>query len=71
MIKSKYINIICIGAAALAALLTLLLMAVPGTTQKVPTAGSGLESSPEYAGRLFDPDRVHTIDIRIGDWGIT
>ena len=67
MIKSKYINIICIGAAALAALLTLLLMTISGTTQKVQTAGS-FGSSPEYAGRLFDPDRVHTIDIQLEDW---
>ena len=67
MIKSKYINIICIGAAALAALLTLLLMILSGAAQKLQPAGS-FSSSPEYAGRLFDPDRVHTIDIRIGDW---
>ena len=42
-------------------------MTISGTTQKVQTAGS-FGSSPEYAGRLFDPDRVHTIDIQLEDW---
>ena len=65
MIRSRYIDAICIGAAALAAILTLLLIAAAGTAQN-DIAGSA--SLPDYAARLFDPSRVHTIDIRLEDW---
>ena len=65
MIRSRYIDAICIGAAALAAILTLLLIAAAGTAQN-DIAGSA--SLPDYAARLFDSSRVHTIDIRLEDW---
>ena len=63
MVKHKYIDLICICAAALAAVLTILLML--GAQLGSPKAGAGLE----YAARLFDGGRVHTIDIKIEDWG--
>ena len=62
MVKHKYIDWICIGAAVLAVLLTLLLMS--GQQLGIPKASA----NPGYATRLFDNSRVHTIDIQIGDW---
>ena len=63
MVKHKYIDWICIGAAVLAALLALLLMF--GEQLGIPKASA----NPGYVTRLFDDSRVHTIDIQIEDWG--
>ena len=63
MIKSAWIDRICIGAAALAALLAILLMF--GEPLGLPKASA----SPGYASRLFNSSRVHTIDLQINDWG--
>ena len=63
MVKHKYIDWICIGAAVLAAILTLLLMF--GEQLGIPKASA----NPGYVPRLFDNSRVHTIDIQIEDWG--
>ena len=63
MAKHKYIDRICVAAAALAALLTLLLMF--GEQLGISKASA----NPEYVSRLFDDSRVHTIDIQIADWG--
>ena len=63
MVKHKYIDWICIGAAVLAALLTLLL--VFGERLGTPKASA----NPRYMTRLFDDSRVHAIDIQIEDWG--
>ena len=63
MVKHKYIDWICIGAAVLAAMLTILLMF--GEQLGIPKASA----TPGYATRLFDDSRVHTIDIQIADWG--
>ena len=63
MVKHKYIDWICIGAAVLAAILTLLLMF--GEQLGIPKASA----NPGYVTRLFDNSRVHTIDIQIEDWG--
>ena len=62
MVKHKYIDWICMGAAVLAALLTLLLMF--GEQLGIPKASA----NPGYVTRLFDDSRVHTIDIQIVDW---
>ena len=66
MLKHKHIDKICFGAMAAAVLLTLLLLSgkAPGVSRA--------SASPEYKSRLFDSDRVHTIDIRMdisGDSG--
>ena len=63
MVKHKYIDWICIGAAVLAAMLTILLMF--GEQLGIPKASA----NPGYVTRLFDDSRVHTIDIQIADWG--
>lgn len=63
MVKHKYVDPICIGAAVLAALLTLLLMF--GEQLGIPRASA----NPGYVTRLFDDSRVHAIDIQIEDWG--
>ena len=62
MLKHKHIDKICFGAMAAAVLLTLLLLSgkAPGVSRA--------SASPEYKSRLFDSDRVHTIDIRMEDW---
>ena len=62
MVKYKYIDQICIGAAILAAILTLLLMF--GEQLGIPKASA----SPGYMTRLFDAGRVHTVDIQMEDW---
>ena len=62
MVKHKYIDLICTGAAVLAVLLTLLLMF--GEHLGIPKASA----NPGYVTRLFDDSRVHTIDIQIEDW---
>ena len=63
MVKHKYIDRICIGAAVLAAMLTILLMF--GEQLGIPKASA----NPGYVTRLFDDSRVHAIDIQIADWG--
>lgn len=63
MIKHKYIDIICICAAAAAVLITAALM----FGEKLGL--SKASSLPGYTFRLFDNSRVHTIDIQIEDWG--
>ena len=64
MVKHKYIDWICIGAAVLAVLLTMLLML--GEPLGIPKASA----NPEYATRLFDDRRVHAIDIRMENWSV-
>ena len=63
MEQHRHIDRICVGAAALAALLALLLMF--GEQLGLPKASA----NPEYASRLFDDSRVHTVNIQIEDWG--
>ena len=63
MINHKYIDPICVGAAVLAVLLTLVLLF--GEQLGIPKASA----NPGYATRLFDDSRVHTIDIQMEDWG--
>ena len=63
MVNHKYIDRICIGAAALAAILTILLLF--GERLGIPKASA----NPGYAARLFDDSRVHHIDIQLDDWG--
>ena len=53
MVKHKYIDRICVGAAVLAALLTILLMF--GEQLGIPKASE----NPGYVTRLFDDSRVH------------
>ena len=63
MVAHRHIDIICEGAAVLAAILTILLMF--GEYLGITRASA----SPAYATRLFDKSRVHYIDIRLDDWG--
>ena len=63
MIRHRHIDLICVLAAVLALGLTGLLFW--GERLGIQPASS----VPEYAGRLFDNSRVHTVDLRIGDWG--
>ena len=63
MEQHRHIDRICVGAAALAALLALLLMF--GEPLGIPKASA----NPGYASRLFDDSRVHTVNIQIEDWG--
>ena len=62
MVKSKHINGICIGAAVLAALITLALMF--GDRLGLSRASA----VPAYASRLFDDSRVHTLNLELDDW---
>ena len=63
MIKHKHIDLICIAAAVLAAAVTVLLMF--GEQLGIAKASA----NPGYMTRLFDDNRVHTVDIQIEDWG--
>ncbi len=63
MVKHKYIDQICIGAAVLAILLTVLL--IFGEQLGIPKASA----NPGYMTRLFDDGQVHIINIQIEDWG--
>lgn len=63
MVKHKYIDRICIGAAVLAILLTVLL--IFGEQFGIPKASA----NPGYMTRLFDDGQVHIINIQIEDWG--
>lgn len=57
MVKHKYIDWICIGAAVFAALIAILMMF--GEQLGIPKASA----NPGYTNRLFDDSRVHTVDI--------
>ena len=63
MVEHKYINLICIVAAAFAVLITLLLM----FGEQIGI--SKISANPGYITRLFDDSRVHTIDIQMADCG--
>lgn len=62
MLRNRHIDRICIAAIliACAASVLFLLGEQLGITP--------VSSSPEYAARLFDDNRVHHVDIRIEDW---
>ena len=62
MMRSRYIDMICILGAAAALTLTVLFM----NGEKLGLTPAS--SIPGYETRLFDPSRVHTIDIIIEDW---
>ncbi len=62
MVKHPLTDVFCIAAAFLAALMAVVLMM--GEQLGIPKASA----SPEYAARLFDDSRVHTIDIQLEDW---
>ena len=59
MSTSKHLNRICVIAAAVALLVSIMFM---GSGIRVQAAVMG------YEDRLFDTSRVHTIDILIDDW---
>ena len=63
MVTSKHGDKLCLGAAALAVLLCLLLWAGGEAGLLLPA-----EDNPEYVSRLFDKGRVHTIDLQVEDW---
>ena len=62
MIEHKKIDIICIGAAVSAALITLLL--ILGCNFGI----INISDDSEYINRLFDDSRVHAININIDNW---
>ena len=62
MLKSKAIDGICIFAAFLALLFTIML--INGRALGLTPASR----APGYASRLFDSSKVHTIDIFLEDW---
>lgn len=62
MLKSKYIDIICIAVAVVMVALTVLFMNGEALGIKKATAAPGYET------RLFDSTRVHTVDIVMEDW---
>lgn len=62
MAKHKYVDGICLLAALVGVLLTLLFM--NGESLGIPKASA----NPGYESRLFDQGRVHTLDIQIEDW---
>ena len=62
MVKHRYVDIMCMAAAALAVIITAALMLAP--PQLIPRASA----NPGYAYRLFDSGRVHRLDIRIDNW---
>lgn len=62
MLRHKHIDRICLAAMALALVLA-------GVLWRGEALGiRPTHSDPAYASRLFDADRVHTIDIQIEDW---
>lgn len=63
MVTSKRANVLCLGAAVLAVFLCLALWAGGKSGLVLPA-----EENPGYASRLFDTDRVHTINLRVEDW---
>ena len=62
MLKSRFIDIICIAVMVLAVLGTVLFM--NGESLGLTAASS----APGYETRLFDKSRVHTINILLDDW---
>ena len=62
MLKSKYIDIICIAVAVVMVAVTVLFMNGEAMGLKRASAAPGYET------RLFDSTRVHTIDIVMDDW---
>ncbi|MBT9774970.1 spore coat protein CotH [Clostridium sp. MCC353] len=62
MLKHQYIDRICIAAAAVALILTILF--INGQSFGLVPASA----APGYETRLFDKSRVHTVDIVIEDW---
>lgn len=62
MLKHRYIDRICIAAALAAAVLTVLFMC--GEKFGITRASA----DPEYVDRLFDSQRVHTVDIQVENW---
>jgi spore coat protein CotH len=62
MSTSKHIDKLCAAALSLALLLTLL--AVNGEALGIQAASTAMG----YESKLFDTDRVHTIDIVMDDW---
>ncbi len=62
MSTSKHIDKICCIALVLALVLTVFFMNAGRLGVQTVSAAVG------YAARLFDPDRVHTIDIEMDDW---
>ncbi len=62
MLKNKSIDMICIIVMVLALVLTVLFM--HGEALGLVPASS----KPGYETRLFDSDRVHTVDIIVEDW---
>ena len=62
MSTSKHIDKICCIVIALALVLTVVFMNAGRLGVQTVSAAVG------YASRLFDPDRVHTIDIEMDDW---
>ena len=61
MSKSKHIDRICIAVIAAALIITMLFVGIgPQFIQKI-------SADPAYAKRLFDTDRVHTLDIVVKD----
>ena len=62
MLKSKYIDRICILIMALALLVTILFM----NGEKLGLTPTS--AAPGYETRLFDRTKVHTVDILMQDW---
>ncbi|MDO4582275.1 MAG: CotH kinase family protein [Bacillota bacterium] len=62
MLKHKHIDKICICAAFLAVVLTLIFMQGERFGLQLASA------NPDYATRLFDREKVHTIDLIVEDW---
>ncbi len=62
MSTSKHIDQICCIVLACAIVLTVVFMNAGSLGIQAVSAAVG------YASRLFDPDRVHTIDIEMDDW---
>lgn len=62
MLKHRYIDRICIAAALAAAVLTILFMY--GEKFGITRASA----NPGYVDRLFDSQRVHTVDIQVENW---
>lgn len=62
MLKSAYIDPICMVVLAAAVFITVLFM--NGESLGIVSA----DTSPEYVSRLFDDSYVHTIDLQVEDW---
>ena len=63
MIRHRHVDLICAMAMALALILTGLLFFGEALGIRRSSA------APEYASRLFDDGRVHTVDLQVEDWG--